>query len=121
MTFCAHHSPVQKRIRGHARQMRKIATDAESAMWHLLRDRRFAQYKLRRQVPFRHYVLDFVCFAKRVVVEIDGSQHLNSTRNKHRDALWSEGFLIRYWNNDVLQQRATVLEDLFARLNSDQG
>lgn len=99
--------------------MRRQATDAEAVMWHLLRDRRFARFKFRRQVPFQNFILDFVCFESRIVVEIDGSQHFDSPRDQARDAvLASEGFqVIRYWNNDVLQQRTAVLEDLFAKLD----
>ena len=57
-----------------------------------------------------------------MVIEIDGSQHLDSKRDKERDALLiSEGFqVIRYWNNDVLQRRTAVLEDLFAKLQLDR-
>ena len=54
--------------------MWRSATNAEVAMWHLLRGRRFSRAKFRRQVPFRNYILDFVCFECRVVIEIDGSQ-----------------------------------------------
>ena len=98
--------------------MRRDATDAEAAMWHLLRDRRFAKIKFRRQVPFRNYILDFVCFEQKLTIEIDGSQHADSRRDEKRNAvLASEGFrVIRYWNNDVLQRRNAVLEDLFAKL-----
>src|SRR3954469_15610648 len=118
MPVGAHHRSVEKRTRGHARGMRRGATDAETAMWHLLRDRRFSKVKFRRQFPFRNYILDFVCLERRVVVEIDGSQHADSLRDKQRDAaLASEGFqIVRYWNNDVLQRRNAVLEDLFAKL-----
>jgi very-short-patch-repair endonuclease len=99
--------------------MRLAPTDAEHAMWRLLRDRRLSSLKFRRQVPFRSYILDFVCFERRIVVEIDGSQHAGSLRDKMRDeVLASEGFrVIRYWNNDVLQRRNAVLEDLFAKLD----
>ena len=98
--------------------MRHEATDAEAAMWHLLRDRRFSKLKFRRQVPFRNFILDFVCLEQKIVVEIDGSQHADSARDEGRDALLkSEGFqVIRYWNNDVLQRRNSVLEDLLAKL-----
>jgi very-short-patch-repair endonuclease len=98
--------------------MRRDATDAETAMWHLLRDRRFSRVKYRRQVPFQNYILDFVCFDRKLVIEIDGSQRLDSKRDERRDAaLAKEGFrIIRYWNNDVLQRRTAVLDDLFARL-----
>jgi very-short-patch-repair endonuclease len=112
------HRPVAKRIRGFAKKMRHEPTDAEAAMWRLLRDRRLSQYKFRRQVPFQKFVLDFVCFEKRVVIEIDGSQHAESARDTARDyILMAEGFRIeRYWNNDVLQQPSAVLEDIFAKL-----
>jgi very-short-patch-repair endonuclease len=98
--------------------MRRAPTDAEAAMWRLLRDRRLSQYKFRRQVPFQKFILDFVCFEKRVVIEIDGSQHAESARDTTRDSiLMAEGFRIeRYWNNDVLQQPSAVLEDIFAKL-----
>ena len=113
-----HHRPTPKRIRTFARKMRREPTDAESAMWRLLRDRRLARFKFRRQVPFQSFILDFVCFERRFIIEIDGSQHAESGRDTVREAiLITEGFRIaRYWNNDVLQQPAAVLEDIFAKL-----
>jgi very-short-patch-repair endonuclease len=121
MPVGAHHRPAAKRIRTYARDMRRTATLAEAAMWHLLRDRRFSKVKFRRQVPFQNYILDFGCFERRLIIEIDGSQHLDSNRDERRDAvLASDGFqIIRYWNNDVLQRRNVVLEDLFAKLGLD--
>ena len=87
-------------------------------MWRLLRDRRLSIHKFRRQVPFKTYILDFVCFDKRLVIEIDGSQHAESQRDAARDAAISaEDFTIaRYWNNDVLQRPDSVLEDILAKL-----
>lgn len=87
-------------------------------MWRLLRDRRLSTFKFRRQVPFKNYILDFVCFEKRLVIEIDGGQHAESQRDAVREAaLCAEGFSVaRYWNNDVLQQPASVLEDILAKL-----
>ena len=98
--------------------MRHQPTDAEAAMWRLLRDRRLERFKFRRQVPFQSYILDFVCFEKRFIIEIDGSQHASSERDMEREAvLKAEGFRIeRYWNNDVLQRPSDVLEDIFAKL-----
>jgi very-short-patch-repair endonuclease len=98
--------------------MRHEPTDAELAMWRLLRDRRLGRLKFRRQAPFQSFILDFVCFEKRFIIEIDGSQHASSVRDEAREAiLMAEGFRIeRYWNNDVLQQPSAVLEDIFAKL-----
>ena len=113
-----HHRPTAKRIRNFAKKMRREPTDAEAAMWRLLRDRRLALFKFRRQVPFRGFILDFVCFERRFIIEIDGSQHASSERDIARDAiLMAEGFrTVRYWNNDVLQRPSAVLEDIFAKL-----
>ena len=84
--------------------MRREPTDAESKMWLLLRDRRLSHLKFRRQVPFQSYILDLACFEKRLVIEIDGSQHASSERDAARSAaLAAEDFrVLRYWNNDVL-------------------
>lgn len=113
-----HHRPTAKRIRTFAKAMRHAPTDAEAKMWRLLRDRRLARFKFRRQAPFQAFILDFVCYERRVIIEIDGSQHASSDRDSSRDAaLTAEGFrILRYWNNDVLQQPTSVLEDIFAKL-----
>ncbi|EHQ99477.1 endonuclease domain-containing protein [Bradyrhizobium sp. WSM471] len=113
-----HHRPTARHLRQFAKNMRHEPTDAEAAMWRLLRDRRLSAYKFRRQAPIENYILDFVCFEKRLVIEIDGSQHAESQRDAARDAALSvEGFsIVRYWNNDVLQQPTSVLEDVLAKL-----
>jgi very-short-patch-repair endonuclease len=117
----SHHRPVKPRLRTFAKTMRREPTDAEARMWRLLRDRRLAAFKFRRQVPLENYILDFVCFEKRLVIEIDGSQHATSSTDRARDRfLIAQGFEIaRYWNNDVLQQPTAVQEDVFARLTRE--
>jgi very-short-patch-repair endonuclease len=114
-----HHRPTAKRIREFAKKMRREPTDAEARMWGLLRDHRLANFKFRRQVPFHNFILDFVCFERRLVIEIDGSQHASSEADGARDAaLMAEGFQVaRYWNNDVLQRPAAILEDILAKLS----
>jgi very-short-patch-repair endonuclease len=118
MPQAPHHRATGKRIRNFAKAMRRAPTDAEAAMWQLLRDRRLLQFKFRRQVPFQSYILDLVCFERRLVIEIDGSQHADASSDRTRDeALGQEGFRVaRYWNNEVLQQRTAVLEDILAKL-----
>ena len=98
--------------------MRRIATDAERRLWLLLRDRRLDGIKFRRQVPFRSFILDFVCFEYRIVVEVDGGQHADSEADRIRDSeLRAEGFrIVRYRNNDVLKNPEGVLTDLLAHL-----
>jgi very-short-patch-repair endonuclease len=118
MSQSMNHRPISSQLRKFAKKMRREPTDAEAMMWRLLRDRRLAPFKFRRQVPFRGYILDFVCFEQRLVVEIDGSQHAESNADAARDNLLRcEGFaVVRYWNHDVLQQRSAILEDILQKL-----
>ena len=82
-------------------------TDAERALWRLLRDRRIDGWRFRRQEPIDRYIVDFVCFDARLVIEVDGGQHFASEADKERDAyLRSQGFrVLRLWNTDVLANR----------------
>jgi very-short-patch-repair endonuclease len=114
-----HHRPPTNYIRSFAKKMRREPTEAEAEMWRLLRDRRLVAFKFRRQVPFQSYILDFVCSEQRLVVEVAGSQHASSETDAIRESLLvREGFKIaRYWNNDVLQRRASVLDDIFEKLS----
>jgi very-short-patch-repair endonuclease len=101
--------------------MRHEQTDAEAAMWRILRSRRFAGFKFRRQAPCGNCILDFVCYERRLVIEIDGSQHAESDRDAARDLyLASQGFrVVRYWNNEVLRNPAGVAEHLLRLLQGE--
>jgi len=96
-------------------------TDAERKLWYAFRDRRFADYKFRRQVPVGPFIADFICYDARVVIEVDGGQHADSSSDARRDRWFAaNGFLVlRFWNNDVLKNREgvliSVLETLHAR------
>ena len=81
-------------------------------MWRLLRDRRCAAWKLRRQAPLGPWIADFVCHAARLVVEVDGGQHADSARDAARDAwMAAQGYrTLRFWNTDVLGNPEGVLE-----------
>lgn len=87
-----------------ARQLRRHAMDVERLLWRTLRDHRFHDYKFRRQHPIGPFIVDFVCLAKRLVIEADGGQHADSTVDARRAAwLRDRGWrLIRFWNNDIL-------------------
>ena len=94
-----------------ARDMRAAPTDAEAVIWRQLRAHRFAGHKFKRQQPIGNYILDFVCFEAKVIVEVDGGQHNGSISDRSRDQwLGSQGFLVlRFWNNEVLQNLEGVL------------
>jgi len=108
-------------ILNNARELRKNQTDAEQLLWGLLRDRSFANKKFRRQHPIGRYILDFYCHEAQLAIELDGGQH-NETSAKRYDAersqfLTQQGIhVIRFWNNEVLQQTDAVLESLWNTL-----
>jgi len=113
--------PLPAGLKTFARELRGSQTDAESAMWYLLRDRRFFGLKFRRQHPVQPYVLDFFCQELSLAVELDGGQHNegnNVKRDKTRSAeLARRGIQVaRYWNDEVLKQTESVLEDLMLRV-----
>jgi len=87
-----------------ARALRKNMTDAERALWRLLRQRQLRSLRFRRQVPIDHYIVDFACLEARLIIEADGGQHWESQSDQTRDAyLQSQGFrVLRLWNNDIL-------------------
>jgi very-short-patch-repair endonuclease len=99
--------------------MRRRPTEAEQRLWRLLRNRRFVAFKFRRQVPVDHYIVDFICFEARLIIELDGSQHAESERDQIRDAyLTAQGFrLLRIWNADLLGRPDHVLEAVWHALS----
>lgn len=110
----------REKLAGLARSMRKAPTEAEAALWRILRNRRFSGFKFRRQVPIGGYIADFVCFEARLIVEADGSQHAESVRDERRDRwLEAQGFRIRrFWNGDILHRREAVAETLWHDLTA---
>ncbi|MBN2854949.1 MAG: endonuclease domain-containing protein [Halothiobacillaceae bacterium] len=94
-----------------ARALRTNMTEAERAIWQYLRAEQMG-VKFRRQAPIGQYIVDFVCFSHKLVIEIDGGQHADSASDQARDAfLVSQGFkVLRFWNNEVMQQLDGVYE-----------
>jgi very-short-patch-repair endonuclease len=92
--------------------LRQNQTDVEKKLWHVLKDRRLAGYKFRRQHPIPPYIADFVCIEKKLIVELDGGQHAeNAVYDAQRDAaLEAQGFFVlRFWNNEILENQEGVL------------
>ena len=104
-----------------ARQLRKALTPQEARLWTHLRILRKQGFHIRRQAPFRGYYLDFACFDRRLVIEIDGGQHALPEGERHdavRDAvLKREGFrVLRFWNAEVNDNFDGVMETIFRAL-----
>jgi very-short-patch-repair endonuclease len=98
--------------------MRANPTEAERSLWLLLRAKRLAGIKFKRQAIIEPYIADFVCFAERLIVEADGSQHADNKDDRRRDAfLRAQGFrILRFWNNQVLDEGEAVAEAIFSNL-----
>ena len=105
-------SGVCEPSRDYARGLRRRQTDAERRLWSRLRDRRLQGAKFARQVPIGPYVVDFCCRDLRVIVEVDGGQHVVQTRSDtERTAFESLGYhVLRFWNNDALANTDGVLQ-----------
>jgi very-short-patch-repair endonuclease len=102
-----------------ARALRQDQTDVERKLWALLRSRQLDGFKFRRQVPIDRYFADFACRDANIIVELDGSQHLDriaydAERTRVLEACgWR---VLRFWNNQVLETPEGVLETILAEL-----
>ncbi|TPO02118.1 endonuclease domain-containing protein [Mesorhizobium sp. B1-1-5] len=102
------HHRVSPANRGNARKMRKQMTDAELKLWNEIRAHRLMGLSFRRQMPIAGYIVDFACPDKKLIVEIDGSQHAlaevsasDAARTATLEALgWT---ILRFWNDDVIR------------------
>ena len=104
-----------------ARELRKQSTDAERLLWSRLRDRRLMGLKFKRQCPIGSYIVDFVCKERDLVIEIDGGHHQEQRASDQSRTEWlsSCGYgVIRYWNNQVLDDIDSVLESIRVTLEA---
>ena len=98
-----------------ARSLRKNQTDVERWLWQKIRNRQLLNLKFRRQFPIDRYIADFVCLELRLIIELDGSQHIEQADydERRRACLEQRGFrIMRFWNNDVLSNGDGVLEKI---------
>ena len=105
-----------------ARALRRNATDAERKLWQHLRTRQLRGARFRRQVPVGRYVVDFLCERAGVVVEVDGGQHAEQAEYDaaRTTDLEAHGWIVlRFWNNEVLENIEGVLTRIAEALPSE--
>ncbi len=105
-----------------AKSLRSNQTDAEQKLWYHLRGHRFLGLKFKRQKPMGNYIVDFVCVERKLIIELDGSQHADQHEyDATRDAwLRGEGYtVLRFWNNEVLGELEGVVEKIRLALSPD--
>ena len=106
--------PQAPLLKERARAMRREPSPAERIVWSMLKRDRLG-LRFRRQYPIGHYIVDFVCFEKRLIIEVDGSQHQLAQGYDGVRGAWlsSQGFrIVRFWNSQVFTDR----EDVCARI-----
>ena len=103
---------VRLRLVPPAKHLRHVRTEAERKLWSRLRARRLYDVKFRRQYPLGHYIVDFCCPERKLVVEIDGGVHRKTyLQDRARDqVLMSRGYrVLRFWNSAVLKHTDRVM------------
>ena len=104
-----------------ARRLRECETWGERLMWSWLRDKRFSEYKFRRQHPVGPHFLDFFCIETKLNIEVDGSQHglpKNQLADSERDAfLTAQGIkTLRFWNGRLRREREIIRDTIWRAL-----
>ncbi|MGL4368645.1 MAG: endonuclease domain-containing protein [Spirochaetota bacterium] len=112
---------MKQNLTNYARNLRRDQTEAERKLWRHLRSKQMQSVKFRRQQPIGSYIVDFVCFEKKLIIELDGSQHID---DKEKDVIrdcWltEQGFIVkRFWNNDVMNNIDRVLRTIYEMILS---
>ena len=100
----------------HTRELRKNLTDAEQRLWQKLKRRQIPTVKFRRQQPIGPFIVDFVCFERRLIIEVDGGQHAAQADYDEERTRWLkvQGYrVLRFWNNEVLADTEAVAQAIF--------
>lgn len=107
-------------LNNYKKYLRRNSTDVERLLWRHLRNRQLDNAKFRRQVSIGKYIVDFVCFEARLIIELDGGQH-NNNLNDLKRTYWLEQQrfrVIRFWNNEVLKNLYEVKEAILRELKN---
>ena len=103
-----------------AKKLRINSTDTEKYLWKYLRGKQLTGFKFRRQHTIGRYIVDFVNLERRIIIELDGGQHLENKKDKLRDKWLKErGYdVLRFWDNEVLMNVEGVLEVIKEKISS---
>ena len=115
-------SRISRVTTARARSLRRGMTDVERLLWQALRGRQLNGHRFRRQHPIGQYISDFTCIEQRIVIELDGGQHQEQLAyDEQRSAfLQARGWrVLRFWNNDVLNNIEGVLSVIAQSLTVD--
>jgi very-short-patch-repair endonuclease len=112
--------PIDTRV-PRARALRRDPTEAEKKLWQHLRQPPFKQHHFRRQPTIGPYFADFASHQRRIVIEVDGGQHSAASDEVRTRYLEANGYrVLRFWNNEVLQNTSGVLLAIDTAINADR-
>ena len=110
---------MKKNFTDFARELRKRSTEAEKLLWRQLSRRQLEGFKFRRQQPIAGYIVDFVNFETKLIIELDGGQHATQKDEDTKRDKWFEkqGFeVLRFWDNEVFENLQGILEIIRSKL-----
>jgi very-short-patch-repair endonuclease len=116
------HKRATPKIFGRAKALRRDMTEAEARLWKHLRAHRMGDVHFRRQHAIGNYIVDFCAPRRKLVVELDGSQHLEQTAYdaERTEFLKTKGYkVLRFWNNDVMNNLDAVLTVIWGTLQEE--
>ncbi len=104
-----------------SRRLRRDSTHAELLLWNRIRLRAIGGHKIVRQESIGPFIVDFICREQRLIIEVDGGQHATDKRDAIREQ-WLTNHryrVLRFWNNEVIQNMNGVLETIAAALDAE--
>jgi very-short-patch-repair endonuclease len=117
------HKRTTQKTFSRAKELHRNMTDTEAKLWRHLRAHRMGDVHFRNQHAIGNYVVDFCAPRKKLIIELDGSQHLEQEEyDAERTAFFeSRGYrVLRFWNNDVMNNMDAVLKLIWSVLNEEE-
>jgi len=107
-----------------SKRLRRKQTAAEYRLWSLLRGKKLGGYKFRRQHVILNYIVDFLCFSEKLIIELDGPIHNTQKAREYdqrrEDLLKANGYrVLRFKNAEVFQDEEKVLSTILQTLNEN--
>ncbi|MBI9049468.1 MAG: endonuclease domain-containing protein [Anaerolineaceae bacterium] len=103
-----------------ARELRKAQTKAEQTLWQVIRFKQINGIRFRRQHAIGPYIVDFCSPSKKLIIEVDGGQHLEQKEYdaQRTEFLQSKGYrVLRFWNNDVMNNLEGVIQEIIQTID----
>lgn len=117
------HKRTTPKIFGRAKELHRNMSPAEAKLWKHLRAHQMGDVHFRNQHAIGNYIVDFCAARKKLIIELDGSQHLEQAEydEERTKYLETRGYkVLRFWNNDVMNQLETVLQTIRNALNDGE-